>query len=176
MDNSGITGTFQGGKIHLNFITKPVHRMLHEMYDHLTLKKNQMNFLKQEINSLTIEEKLQNPKLQGKIRMIENQLSLEICNDHPNAFWNRKKHVASLPYEEDFDEKRIPTKARPCQMNSEYLELCKKEIDSLLQKGLISPSQSPWSCTAFYVNKHSEQERGVPRLVINYKPLNKVLK
>ena len=61
-------------------------------------------------------------------------------------------------------------------MNSDYLELCKNEINSLLQKGLIRPSKSPWSCTAFYVNKHAEQERGVPRLVINYKPLNKVLK
>ena len=30
--------------------------------------------------------------------------------------------------------------------------------------------------TAFYVNRHTEQERGVPRLVINFKPLNKVLK
>ena len=62
--------------------------MLHEMYDHLTLKRNQIYFLKQEINSLTIEEKLQNPKLQGKIRMVETQFSLEICNDHPNASWD----------------------------------------------------------------------------------------
>ena len=56
------------------------------------------------------------------------------------------------------------------------LNLCKKEIDTLLQKGLIRPSKSLWSCTAFYVNKPSEQERSVPRLVINYKSLKKVLK
>ena len=30
--------------------------------------------------------------------------------------------------------------------------------------------------TAFYVNKASEQKRGTPRLVINYKPLNTTLK
>ncbi|XP_070002857.1 uncharacterized protein [Nicotiana sylvestris] len=83
-------------------------------------------------------------------------------------------HIISLPYEEDFSEDNIPTKARPCQMNSDYLELCKKEIDSLKEKGLIRPSKSKWSCTAFYVNKHAEQERGVSRLVINYKPLNKI--
>jgi hypothetical protein len=40
---------------------------------------------------------------------------------------------------------------------------------------LIRKSYSPWSCTAFYVNKNAEKERGVPRLVINYKPLNEVL-
>jgi hypothetical protein len=32
-----------------------------------------------------------------------------------------------------------------------------------------------WSCV-FYVNKNSEIEWGTPRLVINYKPLNKALK
>jgi len=61
------------------------------------------------------------------------------------------------------------------QMNFELLEHCKKEIQSLLDKKLIQPSKSPWSCAAFYVNNAAEKERGVPRLVINYKPLNKVL-
>ena len=60
-------------------------------------------------------------------------------------------------------------------MNNELLEQCKKEIEDLLTKGLIRKSKSPWSCAAFYVNKQSELERGVPRLVINYKPLNKAL-
>nr|KYP56455.1 polyprotein [Cajanus cajan] len=44
------------------------------------------------------------------------------------------------------------------------------------EKGLIRNSKSPWSCLAFYVMNAAEQERGAPRLVINYKPLNKVLK
>ena len=43
------------------------------------------------------------------------------------------------------------------------------------EKGLIRDSKSPWSCSAFYVNNAVEIERGAPRLVINYKPLNKVL-
>ena len=106
---------------------------------------------------------------------MENQFKIEICNEHPNAFWDRKKYVVDLPYDENFDG-NIPTKARPCQMNSEFLEYCKKEIENLLSKGLIRPTKSSWSCTAFYVNKHAELERGTPRLVINYKPLNKALK
>jgi len=69
----------------------------------------------------------------------------------------------------------IPTKARPIQMNAELLQYCKKEIQTLLDKELIRPSKSPWSCAAFYVNNVAEKERGVPRLVINYKPLNKAL-
>ena len=60
-------------------------------------------------------------------------------------------------------------------MTLELLEYCKKEIQYLLQKGLSRPSKSPWSCPAFYVNKNAEIERGVPRLVINYKSLKEAL-
>ncbi|KAG5580832.1 hypothetical protein H5410_051459 [Solanum commersonii] len=67
-------------------------------------------------------------------------MAIDICADHPSAFWNRKKHIVTLPYEDDFSEKNIPTKSRPCQMNSALVEFCKKEIHNLLQKGLIKPS------------------------------------
>ncbi|KAH1212677.1 polyprotein [Glycine max] len=86
-----------------------------------------------------------------------------------------KKHIVDLPYEKDFREKQIPTKARPIQMNEELLQYCQKEIKDLLDKGLIRKSKNPWSCTAFYVNKQSEIERGTPCLVLNYKPLNQAL-
>lgn len=93
----------------------------------------------------------------------------------PHAFWGRKEHIVSLPYIKDFQESKIPTKARAAQMSIEQQEMCKKEILDLKAKNLIRESSSPWSCTAFYVNNAAEQERGVPRLVINFKPLNKVL-
>lgn len=86
-----------------------------------------------------------------------------------------KWHMVKLPYIPEFNETNIPTKARPIQMNPDLLEYCKKEIQTLLEKDLIEPSKSPWSCSAFYVNNSAEIERGAPRLVINYKPLNKVL-
>ena len=81
-----------------------------------------------------------------------------------------------MPYVEGFDENQILTKARPIQMNAQLLEYCKKEIKDLMDKDLIRNSQSPWSFAAFYVQNPLEIERGAPRLVINYKPLNKVLK
>ena len=59
-------------------------------------------------------------------------------------------------------------------MNQEIMEFCKNEINDLLDKKIVRHSKSPWSCPAFYVQKSAELERGVPRLVINYKPLNKV--
>jgi len=60
-------------------------------------------------------------------------------------------------------------------MNAELLEYWKQEVQTILAKKLIRPSKSPWSCAAFYVNNAPEKERGVPRLVINYKPLNQAL-
>lgn len=163
VNKEGFYGTYNGKSLYFEFITQPIDKLINEIL--IQAKICQINFLKEEININNIEESLANPKLISKITLIKNQFINEICNDHPNAFWDRKQHIVSLPYEENFHEKDIPTKARPCQMNSEYLELCKKEIESLQQKGLINPSKSPWSCTAFYVNKHSEQERGVPRLI-----------
>jgi hypothetical protein len=44
-----------------------------------------------------------------------------------------------------------------------------------LERKLIEVSRSPWACPAFYVNKHSEQKRGKPRMVINYRALNDAL-
>ena len=40
---------------------------------------------------------------------------------------------------------------------------------------MISQSKSPWNFYGFYVNKNSKLIQGVPRLFVNYKPLNKVL-
>ena len=60
-------------------------------------------------------------------------------------------------------------------MSQELMDFCKAEIEDLLKKGIFRKFRSPQSCPAFYVQKNVEIERGVPRLVINYKPLNKVL-
>ena len=57
-----------------------------------------------------VSDQLKNPKLQDKIKKVEHDFSLSICNDLPTAFWNRKKHIVTLPYEEDFSEKNIPTR------------------------------------------------------------------
>jgi hypothetical protein len=87
-----------------------------------------------------------------------------------------KTHVLDLLYDDSFNEKQIRTKAKPIQMNAELEQHCHLEIKDLESKGLIQKSRSPWLCAAFYVNKNSKIERGTPRLVINYKPLNKALK
>ena len=60
-------------------------------------------------------------------------------------------------------------------MNPEHKRLAQEECAQLQAQGLIEPTNSPWSCEAFYVNKRSKQKRGNLRLVINYQPLNHFL-
>ena len=82
-------------------------------------KESHVNLLKQEINLVRIEEQLKVKKTQGAIEKFKEKIVGEVCSNIPNAFWHRKQHEVELPYEPDFSEKNIPTKARPIQMNKE---------------------------------------------------------
>ena len=77
---------------------------------------------------------MQNRLIQKKIYDFKTLIEKEICADLPSAFWNRKQHLVDLPYENSFDEKQIPTKARPIQMNMDLERHCKNEIKDLESK------------------------------------------
>ncbi|KAG5630263.1 hypothetical protein H5410_001980 [Solanum commersonii] len=98
-----------------------------------------------------------------KDRDISHTFIIDPISRDINALINiKQKHVDSLQLEifNNFSDDDIPTKSCPCQMNAELVEFCKKEIDNLLQKGLIKPSKSTWSCTAFYVNNAAKKNAG----------------
>ena len=178
IDSQGLRTKYNNQEILFEFIKGIEVKEINQVQDFISLlqqKQKQVKFLKKEIQYKKTEENLESEQIQEKIKQIHQQIENNLCSSIPNAFWDRKQHMVSLLYENFFNEKQIPTKARPIQMNPELLEYCKKEIQDLLNKKLIRPSHFPWSCAAFYVQKASEIERGTPRLVINYKPLNKVL-
>lgn len=183
VEYDGVTSSQLGEKVKFEFLTKPELHSL-KLLQKLAVSKSvkliqnktkQVNFLKEEIKFKRVEQQLADKSLQSQISKFEGKLKNEVCSDMPNAFWHRKQHVVSLPYVRSFSEKNIPTKARPIQMSQELMELCKAEVTDLVNKGIVRKSKSPWSCPAFYVQKNAELERGAPRLVINYKPLNLVL-
>nr|KYP75455.1 polyprotein [Cajanus cajan] len=156
---------------------KPIN--LQDLQREVKELKEEVKLIKNQLTKVESETSLQNELLKGILEKEERPSSSN--NDNtvikvPNAFWDRNSFEIELPYEEEFTEKDIPTKAKPVQLNKETLEYCRKEIKQFLDKKLIRPSKSPWSCAAFYVQNASEIERGEPRMVINYKPLNKVLK
>lgn len=87
--------------------------------------------------------------------------------------WKNKEFFISLPFKQNEDVN--PTKASHPRMSPEHQQMATDECAELRQQGLIEPTNSPWACHAFYVNKRSEQIMGKQRLVINYQPLNHFL-
>ncbi|GAV81767.1 LOW QUALITY PROTEIN: hypothetical protein CFOL_v3_25220, partial [Cephalotus follicularis] len=171
--NEGITTKIFQRKFLFTFNEKPMTKInllqtLSIFKEHsinlIRTKENHLYFMKQEIWNKKLEQQLQTSQTQEKIKSLKNNIINNLCSEIPDAFWHRKRHMVSLPYEKDFTEQNIPTKARQIQMNHELMEHYKKEIGELLTKRLIRPSKSPWSCAIFYVNKNSEIERGTPRL------------
>ena len=100
-------------------------------------KEKFLTSLKEETSHKRIKERILSPKLQKEIQDFQKIIQEEVCAEIPNAFWSIKKFKVELLYEEGFDE---------VQMNKRLLEICKKEIDDLLSKGLIRRSSSLWSC------------------------------
>lgn len=122
-------------------------------------KEHRLEFLKEDLQFLQIEDNLLKSNIKQKITLLQNHIQNTICSSLPNALWERKKHVVDLPYEPDFSEANIPTKDRPTQMNRNVLKFCQTEIDDLSRKKFIRKRKSPWSCSAFYVNKAAEIEK-----------------
>jgi len=110
---------------------------------------------------------------QKALQAISDKLHGDCKTSRPDAFWTREKYFVALPYKEGYIPKAH--KASANHMSPTEQELCRQEIQQLLEKHLIEPCKSPWACPAFYVNKHSEKKRGKKRLVINYKALNEAL-
>ena len=95
---------------------------------------------------------------------------LKKCN---NPLWLNSEFFVSLPFKENIQT--TPTKASHAGMPPTLLQQANEECDQLVKQGVVSATNSPWACTAFYVNNRAEQARGKLRLVIDYKPLNQFL-
>ncbi|XP_070040372.1 uncharacterized protein [Nicotiana tomentosiformis] len=115
IDSKGFTATYKDKKISYTFVTDPVTRDINALID---MKQKHVDSLQLELFSINIFDTLNSTKVQEKIKLISEQIAIDICNEHPSAFWNRKKHIVTLPYEDNFSEDDIPTKSRPCQMNA----------------------------------------------------------
>ena len=125
VEHDGITTDPFGQKVKFKFASKI------EIDDTLNLihaKVKHLNFLQQEVRYKKIAEQISNKLLQSKIDNFQKMLIDKFCSDVPNAFWHRRKHIVDLPYVKDFNEKNIPTKARPIQMNAELLNFAKKKL------------------------------------------------
>ena len=135
----GIKTNVLGKDILFKFILPPIPKEIYSL-DNISIikaidkeriyrKNRHLLSLKSEIIYERIADQLTDPILNRKIEVFKKQIGTKICFNLPIAFWHRHQHIVQLPYEKDFNERQIPTKARPIQMNNELLEHCKKEID-----------------------------------------------
>jgi len=63
-----------------------------------------------------------------------------------------------------------PISRRLYRMPPNELAELKRQLNELLQKGLIRPSSSPWGCLAIFVKKKDQSLR----MCVDYRPLNAV--
>jgi hypothetical protein len=142
-----------GVPIKFQFASRFEVNVCHRSMNLISAKTKHLNFLKQKLKYKKISEQISNKLLQSKIYVFQNKIIDTVCSNLPNAFWHRKKHIVSLPYIKDFSERKIPTKARPIQMNAELLDFCQKEIYDLLAKGIIRKSKSLGHVLLFMLEK-----------------------
>ena len=124
VEHDGITTNPFRQKVKFKFASKS--EIVVDALNLIHAKIKDLNFLQQEVRYKKIVEQIADKLLQSKIDNFLKMLIGDVCSDVPNAFWHRKKHIVDLPYVKDFNEKNIPIKARPIQMNAETVEFCKK--------------------------------------------------
>ena len=113
-------------KIELPYISNPrISTMVHTIQD-LDRAEARLSELMDLKCTLRIEEHLKLPQIQNKIGDLKKLIEEECCYEEPNAFWHRKHHTVELPYKEGYTGK--PCKSRAIPINTEYRDLCQKEI------------------------------------------------
>ena len=63
-----------------------------------------------------------------------------------------------------------PISRRLYRMAPRELEEMKKQLEELMDKGIIRPSSSPWGCPAIFMKKKD----GTPWMCVDYRPLNAI--
>jgi hypothetical protein len=119
-EEDGVSTVKMGVPVKFHFVSRLDINVNQLNLNLISAKTKHLNFLKQEVKYKKIAEQLSDKLLQSKISAFNNKIVDTICFELPNAFWHRKKHIVSLPYVKDFFETKIPTKARPIQMNVEF--------------------------------------------------------
>ncbi|KAG5600858.1 hypothetical protein H5410_032228, partial [Solanum commersonii] len=86
----GFSATYKNQDISYTVITEPISRDINALIE---MKQKHVDYLQLEIFSMNIFDTLKSAKVQEKIKVISERMTIDICADHPSAFWNRKKHI-----------------------------------------------------------------------------------
>ncbi|KAF4647988.1 hypothetical protein FOZ61_003389 [Perkinsus olseni] len=67
----------------------------------------------------------------------------------------------------------LPVKAKPFRQNPHMRKIMKEQIETLQKAGVVRPSTSPWASATWLIPKRGTREY---RMVVDYRPLNKLLR
>ena len=95
-------------------------------------------------------------------------------DDNPLKYWDKDKAYADIQLKDANTIVRVKPIRYNQQDELEFKVQLKELVDRQLAFKSSEENKSPHSSPAFMVNNHSEQKRGKPRMVINYKRLNEV--
>jgi len=134
-----------------------------------------LSYIQLSFHSMKSSLQLHNPLPSSKPKLSNTHVPALIKNFSLNIpiHYGKIQFFIKLPFK--LNEDINPIKASHLGMNPEHKKLAQDECAQLQAQGLIEPTDSQWSCEAFYVNKKSEHKQGKLRLVINYQPLNHFL-
>jgi len=96
---------------------------------------------------------------------------IHVVCEFPDVF---PEDLPGLPPDRDIEFKidlipgTAPISRRPYRMPPNELAELKKQLQELMEKGLIRPSSSPWGCPALFVKKKDKSLR----MCVYYRPLN----
>ena len=103
----------------------------------------------------------------------ENELK-NLINDYedvfPDELPNELPPKRAVDHEIELKTDARPVSISPYRLAPVELEELKKQLNELLEKGLIRPSKSPWGAPVLFVKKKD----GSKRLCIDYRALNKM--
>ena len=71
-----------------------------------------------------------------------------------NPLWLNSEFFVSLPFKQSIQT--TPTKTSHAGMPPTLLKQENDECDQLVEHGVVSATNSPWACKAFYVNNCAE--------------------
>ncbi|KAG5630950.1 hypothetical protein H5410_002667 [Solanum commersonii] len=140
IDSKGFYTTYQDNEITYSFVTDLVTRDINAL---INMKLNHMDSLQMELYSMNIFESLKSAKVKKKIKLIFEQIAVDICVDHPSAFWNRKKHIAYLEGKKKKDS-FVSTIKEDSDVIRSYEKLYKKEMIFLLENYDLQRKDEPW--------------------------------
>jgi hypothetical protein len=105
--------------------------------------------------------------------VVEELVNVPVVREFPDVF---PEELSGLPPERDVElsiELKLgttPVSRRSYRMPPNELAELKTQLQTLLEKGFIRPSSSPWECPAIFVKKKDQ----TLRMCVDYRPLNEV--